>query len=363
MSLAALLIPILAGGVHVVAAQHMTLPLINLEEVVKAIDPNDKGYQVCTVAASFVAGCVAEAGGSEGLSTANPLKLAACACCVGTTDVAPVYSTCADYLSSEAPQLGSQISAYDYLYTVCGGSPEVCRGQPGATATGEPPISSPTSQSSRIQSSPSKSTPSPASSPSSGPEETSRVTAEGSTVESTRASATGSSGSASRTASGTATSPVITLATACIQMVGIFEECTKATPSFTDLPLGEQAYCYCCRTALDGYHVTWTDEIETYARTCRGWAVTMGKGEPETAYNVAKTFATYCDHFSDVCTIPTTSPLSPTATEETGSSTTGGPVTVTVTQAATTTSNDAAPTARIGLAAGVLAVAGFVVMV
>ncbi|KAL7807025.1 hypothetical protein V8C44DRAFT_338157 [Trichoderma aethiopicum] len=361
MSLAALLIPILAGGVHVAAAQHMTLPLINYDEVVNALNPDDKGYQLCTVAASFVSGCVAEAGGSEALSTANPLKLAACACCVGTTDVAPVYSTCADYLGSQAPQLGSQISAYDYLYTVCGGSPEVCRGQAGPTATGETPISSPTSQSSRIQSSPSKSTPSPASSPSGGPEETSRVTAEGSTVNPTRASATGASGSASRTASGTATSPVITLATACIQMVDIFEECTKATPAFTDLPLVEQAYCYCCRTALDGYHVTWTDEIETYARTCRDWAVTMGKGSPETAYNVAKTFATYCDHFSDVCTIPTTAPLSSTATGS--STTTGGPVTVTVTQAATTTSNDAAPTARIGLAAGVIAVAGFVAMV
>ncbi|PTB64671.1 hypothetical protein BBK36DRAFT_1170355 [Trichoderma citrinoviride] len=377
MSLAALLIPVLASGVHV-AAQHMTLPLINYGEVVNALNPTDSGYQFCTVAASFVSGCIAEVGGSEALSTANPLKLAACACCVGTTDVAPVYSTCADYLSSEAPQLGSQISAYDYLYTVCGGSPEVCRGQAGATATGEPPKTSAASQSSRIQSLPSKSTPSPASTPSSSvPAETSRVTAEGSTVESTRASsATGASGSAaSRTASGTTnTSPVITLASACIQMVGIFQECTSATPSFTDLPFGEQAYCYCCRTALDG-HVTWTDEIETYASTCLDWAATAGKGEPETASNVAKTMATFCDHFSDVCTISstTTAPSSSTATDDssfpppdaTGDSTaSGGPATVTVTRAATTTtSGNAAPTARVGLAAGVLAIAGFVAMV
>ncbi|OTA07865.1 hypothetical protein A9Z42_0088010 [Trichoderma parareesei] len=367
MSLAALLLPILAGGVHVVvAAQHMTLPLINYDEVVKALDPSDEGYQICTVAASFVAGCIAELGGDEALSTANPLKMAACACCVGTTDVAPVYSTCSDYLSSEAPDLNTQISAYDYLYSICGGSPEVCRGQPDATATGEPPISSPTARSSRIQSSPSRSSPSPASSPSSGPEETSRVTAEGSTVESTRASATGgASRSASRIASGTATTSAITYDVACSQMIDIYQECTRATPAFSALPFGEQAYCYCCRTALDGYHVTWTDEIETYARTCRDWAATMGKGgDYETAYNVATMYATFCDHFSDVCTMPTTtSPFSPTATGETGSSTTGGTATGTVDQAATTTSNDAAPTARIGLAAGVLAVAGFVVMV
>ncbi|KAL6866735.1 hypothetical protein J3F83DRAFT_122312 [Trichoderma novae-zelandiae] len=379
MSLAALLLPILASGVHV-AAQHMTLPLINYDEVVKAINSNDEGYQLCTVAASFVAGCVAEAGGSEGLSTANPLKLAACACCVGTTDVAPVYSSCADYLSSGAPQLGSQISAYDYLYTVCGGSPEVCRGQAGGSSSTAPSLEpSATSQSSRFQASSSRSTPSPASAPSSVPEETSRVTAEGSTVEPTRTSAAGASGRASRTASGTATSPVITLATACELMVGVFQECTNATPGFTDLPLGEQAYCYCCRTALDG-HVTWTDEIETYASTCRDWAATMGKGEPETAYGantimctlVAKTFATFCDHFSDVCTLSTTAPPSSTGTDDapfsppdaTGDSTTpGDQVTVTVTQAATTTSGNAAPTARVGLAAGVLAVAGFVAMV
>ena len=91
--------------------------------------------------------------------------------------------------------------------------------------------------------------------------------------------------------------------------------------------------------------------------------------------SVAKTMATFCDHFSDVCTISstTTAPSSSTATDDssfpppdaTGDSTaSGGPATVTVTQAATTTtSGNAAPTARVGLAAGVLAVAGFVAMV
>jgi hypothetical protein len=79
---------------------------------------------------------------------------------------------------------------------------------------------------------------------------------------------------------------------------------------------------------------------------------------------VAKNFATFCDHFSDACDMPTTtSPFTPTATDdETGSPTTGDPATGTVDEAATATSTDAAPTAGIGLAAGVLALAGFVVM-
>ncbi|KAL6697397.1 hypothetical protein J3F84DRAFT_285886 [Trichoderma pleuroticola] len=362
----ALLIPMLAGGV----AAQMTLPLINYDEVVNAINPNDPGYQICTAAASFVSNCVAEVGGSEALSTANPLSLAACACCIGTTDVAPVYSTCADYLGSEAPQLGSQISAYDYLYTVCGGSPEICRGPIGTDPTNsQPPASSPTpSQSSRIQSpSPSRSTASPASSPSSIPQETETsggFTAEGSTAGPTRASATGgASGTSPGTRTGSATSLVTTLASACVQMVDIFQECTRATPGFTDMPFGEQAYCYCCRTALDG-QVTWTDEIETYASTCRNWGATAGPGEPVTAYDVAKTFATFCHHFSDVCSVSTTAPLDNTATNDDAGPTTtaGGQVTVTVTQGPASTTN-AAATARVGLAAGVLAVAGFALMV
>lgn len=103
----ALLIPVLASGV---AAQHLTLPLVDYGAVVNAVNPNDPGYQICTEVAEFVSGCVVQAGGATALSTANPLSLAKCACCVGTTDVAPAYSSCANYLVSEAPQLSSQIS-------------------------------------------------------------------------------------------------------------------------------------------------------------------------------------------------------------------------------------------------------------
>lgn len=103
----ALLIPVLAGGV---AAQHLTLPLVDYGAVADAINSNDPGYQICTEVADFVSGCVVKAGGTAALSTANPISLAECACCVGTTDVAPAYASCANYLASGAPQLTSQIS-------------------------------------------------------------------------------------------------------------------------------------------------------------------------------------------------------------------------------------------------------------
>ncbi|KAL7934254.1 hypothetical protein V8C35DRAFT_302139 [Trichoderma chlorosporum] len=364
MSLA-LLIPILAGG----AAAQMTLPFINYDEVVKAINSNDPGYQDCTAAAQFVSACVAEAGGAQGLSTANPLSLAACACCIGTTDVAPVYGTCANYLASEAPQLGSQISAYGYLYTVCGSSPGVCSAQGGSSPTNQqPPPASPTPHSSPIQSPPASSPPAtPASSPSSIPQQTSGgFTVEGSSAQPTQASETGGASNIPLgTGTSAATSLVTTLANVCIEMVDIFEQCTSATPGFTNLVFGEQAYCYCCRTALNG-QVTWTDQIETYASSCRDWGATAGPGEPVTAYNVAKTFATFCHHFSDACSITSTAPAGNTATNQDTGPTTGpgDQVTVTVTQGPATTKNAAAAaTARVGLAAGVLAVAGFALMV
>lgn len=82
---------------------------------------------------------------------------------------------------------------------------------------------------------------------------------------------------------------------------------------------------------------------------------------------VAKTFATFCHHFSDVCSVSTTAPPDNTATnDDTGATTSaggqGGQVTVTVTQPPASTTN-AAATARVGLAAGVIAVAGFALMV
>ncbi|KAK1242780.1 hypothetical protein MKX08_005592 [Trichoderma sp. CBMAI-0020] len=360
----ALLIPVLASGV---AAQHLTLPLVDYGAVVNAVNSDDPGYQICTAVADFVSGCVDQAGGATALSTADPLSLVKCACCVGTTDVAPAYSSCANYLVSEAPQLSSQISA-------CGNSPQICLGNSGGggsvTKESEP---SSTAQSSRSRSPPSAastSIPSPASSPSKIPQQTSAT----------------QGGSTASTTAGSAASAVTTYASACISMVDIFEQCTKNTPGFTNLVYSEQAYCYCCRSALGG-EVTWTDEIDTYASTCRDWAATISTGDALTAYDVegvtqcannnkvAKTFATFCDHFSDACDVTTKGPSStanddpfppPDSTGSSGDSSAGGnggQVTVTVTQPRpTTTSHNAAPTARAGLAAGALAIAGFAIM-
>ncbi|GFP57465.1 hypothetical protein TASIC1_0008030600 [Trichoderma asperellum] len=357
----ALLLPVLASGV---AAQHLTLPLVDYGAVVDAVNPNDPGYQICTDVAQFVSACVVKAGGTAALSTANPVSLAECACCVGTTDVAPAYSSCANYLVSEAPQLTSQISAYGYFYSACGASPQLCLGNSGGNSGGGGSVTeqsepSATPKSSQPQSPPpaaSTSIPSPASSPSKIPQQT---------------SATGG-GSTSPATTGSAASAVTTLAPACTSMVDIFEQCTKNTPGFTNLVFSEQAYCYCCRTELGG-EVTWTDEIDTYASTCRDWAVSITTGDPLTAYDVAKTFATFCQHFSDACAVTTNGPSSntnnnpfppPDSTGSSGNGGDGGQVTVTVTRPPpTTTSHNAAPTARAGLAAGALAIAGFAIMI
>ncbi|KAM6508234.1 hypothetical protein FALCPG4_018115 [Fusarium falciforme] len=98
-----------------------------------------------------------------------------------------------------------------------------------------------------------------------------------------------------------------TYAEACVSMVGLFTDCTKRIDDFTELAFREQASCYCCHRS-DGT-LTWTDELGYYASDCVDWAVT---GEPDTVYSVAKTFATFCERFTDVCgASPSLSPSSP----------------------------------------------------
>jgi hypothetical protein len=79
-------------------------------------------------------------------------------------------------------------------------------------------------------------------------------------------------------------------------MLDIFTSCTAQDRDFTKLPFKEQAECYCCRGS--GNELTWTDAMDKHAQTCADWART---GEPKTAYSVAKTFATFCERFSNVC--------------------------------------------------------------
>lgn len=70
---------------------------------------------------------------------------------------------------------------------------------------------------------------------------------------------------------------------ACVNMIGLFTDCTKRIDDFTELGFREQASCYCCHRS-DGT-LTWTDELGYYASDCVDWAIT---GEPDTAYSVAE---------------------------------------------------------------------------
>lgn len=103
----ALLGTLLAGGA---AAQLMTLPLVNNDEIVAAMNPSDPGYKVCGVVGQYVRNCIDEAGGAEALSTATDSALASCACCFQGSAVSTAYSSCSAYLATEATDLASQIS-------------------------------------------------------------------------------------------------------------------------------------------------------------------------------------------------------------------------------------------------------------
>ncbi|SPJ71803.1 uncharacterized protein FTOL_01531 [Fusarium torulosum] len=119
------------------------------------------------------------------------------------------------------------------------------------------------------------------------------------------------------TANDTGNAGVQTYAPACIDMISVFTSCTGKIDGFTTLAFHEQASCYCCRTS--GRRVAWTDELDSYASTCADWAITA---EPKTAYSVAKTFATFCERFTDVCdTSETVSELSTTTDEAVGAKT------------------------------------------
>ncbi|KAK7420084.1 hypothetical protein QQX98_002946 [Neonectria punicea] len=251
---AAVLFSVVAAGS--VAAQLTVGPgLLNIA----AVDVSDPEYTTCSVVADYVAGCVTSLGGSDALATADPNEILGCACCVSRTAIYPLYSACSSYLSDEGgSSYSSAYTAYGDLYSICGMSAD-CSGGSGATATEE----------------------------SSTAEETSSEETSSDEPTSTEEISDDS------TITGTAEQ---TYATACEDMIGLFTSCTNKIEDFTDLPFREQASCYCCRTRNG--QLTWTDQLDEFATTCRDWAKT---GEPETAYSVAKTFATFCENFSDVC--------------------------------------------------------------
>ncbi|KAM0187977.1 hypothetical protein ACHAPI_010858 [Fusarium lateritium] len=322
---------------------------------VAAIDRNDPEFATCQQAIGIVQNCVSAIGGTEAAATADPDALVACACCDGRDNAAPLYSACSGYLEEEAAENTSQYEAYGTLYSACRLAPK-CTGGSGS-GSGSGSASGIASNSGII----SRPTASPSEEESDMPSMTPTITSNTSPAEQTYASA-------------------------CVDMLDIFSSCTQNNRDFTRLPFTEQAECYCCRGSGD--RLTWTDSFDKYASTCADWART---GEPDTAYPVAKTFATFCERFTDVCSnaaAARTQESDSTATEEasttedsdsrqTGSSNGGsgsgdddattseqnaGPVTVTVSgpSQASETGNDAS-SARVAFGAVLAAAAALAV--
>ncbi|KAM5368951.1 hypothetical protein ACJZ2D_009260 [Fusarium nematophilum] len=163
-----------------------------------------------------------------------------------------------------------------------------------------------------------------------------------------------------------------TYAVACQDMISLFTSCTNKISGFTTLAFEEQASCYCCRTS-DG-SLSWTDELGDFASTCADWAST---GEPDTAYSVAMTFATFCSQWSDACdgTVSDTATATDTddsssasATESTDSTNSQGIVkTVTgknseATESTSTSSSKSSGGLSTGAIAGIAAGAGVVAL-
>ncbi|SPJ85866.1 uncharacterized protein FTOL_11649 [Fusarium torulosum] len=314
---------------------------------VAAIDRNDPEFATCQQAIGIVQKCVSSIGGTEAAATADPEALVACACCDGRDNAAPLYSACSGYLEQEAAENTSQYEAYGTLYSACKLAPKCTGGSGSASASASGGIiSRPTASPSEEESNTDM------------PSMTPTITSNTSPAEQTYASA-------------------------CVDMLDIFSSCTKNNRDFTRLPFTEQAECYCCRGSGD--RLTWTDSFDKYASTCADWART---GEPDTAYPVAKTFATFCERFTDVCSnvaartqeSDSTATEEASTTEDTNSRPTGssngdsgnndastseqnaGPVTVTVSgpAQASETGNDAS-SARVAFGAVLAAVAALAI--
>lgn len=300
-----------------------------------AINPSDPEYATCQDAVSLVQKCVSSVGGLNAAPTADADALVACACCDGSENAAPLYSVCSSYLEEEAPENTSQYQAYGTLYSACKIGGAKCTGGSGSGSG-------------------------------SGGSGSSRPTITVGDSDDDRSTIT------------TQTSPAQqTYASACVDMLDIFTSCTAQDRDFTKLPFKEQAECYCCRGS--GNELTWTDAMDKHAQTCADWART---GEPKTAYSVAKTFATFCERFSNVCEFAgaktqasDSEPTEATATESSSSRQTDassddsdnndnndndnasnrdGPPTVTVTEPAQSSQTDAgsdATSARAGVGA------------
>ncbi|KAM4058994.1 hypothetical protein HRG_008132 [Hirsutella rhossiliensis] len=306
-----LLIHALAGGA---AASQMTLPFIDNAAIVAAVDPADPGFKVCSVANQKLQVCVRRAGGSGGLATAAPDELAQCACCEGNRPVDAAYASCSSYLVEAEPTLSTAYSAFGRLYDICAANRGVCSGR------------------------------------------------------AVSATAVSGTATAKRLTTARGAEPTASYAPACNSLGGLFESCSMEIPGFADLPFGRQAPCYCCITARG--QVSWTDEFDKYAQTCRDWARDSG---PKSIYTLARSFATFCRRFSDACSSTNALSLTEaTATTSTDAEATDDATTTpgggadqasrTASTAASSSTGSAASNMRVGSAAGFIMVAAAVVV-
>merc|ERR1712000_682614 len=227
----------------------------------------------CATAATHLLDCADEAGGLDALMTVAPQELFGCACCSSQIPLANAYSSCSNHLSEEYPLATTDYEAYGLIYTVC--QTEDCGG--GGINTNDE---------------------------------------DGMTTVTAAVSETDIGVLTSFTSSDV----LPTAASACWDMLDMFDVCIQETPGFADMPFASQAPCYCCRTRGDV--VVWTDELDEYASECADWATT---GEPSTIYPAASKFASFCDNFYDACEGPATETLTATETEPTGTEETGAP--------------------------------------
>ncbi|KAH7143839.1 hypothetical protein EDB81DRAFT_508851 [Dactylonectria macrodidyma] len=336
----AILSAVVAAGTT--AAQVTLAPeLLN----VGAVDTDSPEYSICETAAGIAEGCISAVGNDED-------AFVSCACCADTTNIAEIYAGCSSWVSVEAGATASDLySAFGQVATICDMGDCGGGGSIPTDTVSEPDFTSEALGSESTSDF--------------VPETTSTEDSFTTTTESSVAE-TFSTSSAEDSTITSSSDAEQTYAIACVDMISLFTSCTNKISGFTDLPNSEQASCYCCRT--DGSTLSWTDELDSYATTCADWAST---GEPDTAYPVARTFATYCERFSDVCdgaSVTTTESDSASVTRNSNSDTSVNldnmdPVTVTVQPTETSSEDDdnAASSARIGCGAVLAAIAALAI--
>ncbi|KAL8382856.1 hypothetical protein RB595_006570 [Gaeumannomyces hyphopodioides] len=216
------LLLLLAPGV----LANLDISLIDLVGVIDAADADS-----CSVGVSVAAACIAMPSFSQ-LPVASQAK---CACCVGTSNIAPEYRDCATYLRSALPAETALYTNNLLLASACSSSSALCAAS--ATAPSGPTTATPTAT-----------------------------------------SATSTRGSTTTTAS---RDPA-----ACSSFRSIITSCSKAMPSFFDAPGSSQASCVCYNT-IGG---TFTTTFDRFASSCASYYRTASP----TLYSDIRSLSTFC---------------------------------------------------------------------